>query len=947
MEKFLLLIDGSSLLTTQFFGNLPREIMFAKTDEEKAKYFHKIMQTSKGVYTNAVFGFMRSLMKICRDQKPDYIAVAWDLSRNTFRRELYPDYKAQRSKTLQPLSDQFALCQKVLNRLNIRQFMDERYEADDFCGTLARRFESEVPVRVMTKDNDYLQLVTERTQLWIMHSSQQKTDELYAKFGLKKDSTVAERCFPLNPERVQKEFGIDPESVPDFKGLKGDTSDNIKGVPGVGEDTAVALIAKYKTLDALYAAMEGLDSKGLKGLAESWKEIGINRSPIKALLKEDEQELVGRRAAFLSRQLATIKCDIDLGGLVLEDLALNINQNEAAAVFNELEFESLKPDFGTVRADESSFEYTVTDDMSEVEGMLNELLKGSLDGARHESGCVGFTVIPGENGPRGIALTFAADKQPVTVFIKAQGFITSSYIADIPVRLDDGGVILAGFDIKKQLKALSCKGFLDAFDVSLAQYLLDPLSGHYEPSAVYSAVCGGCVINREDVMDKSTLEETWQLRQEELIRQAAQESRAAFECRSVLDERLRDAGMSELFYRMEMPLVYTLHGMEQAGILARPEILKEFGDELADSIAALEQEIYDYVGEQFNINSSKQLGNILFEKLRLPHGKKTKSGYSTSAEVLEWLRPEDPVIDKILSYRKLTKLKSTYTDGLSDCIDEDGRIRTTFNQMATATGRLSSQNPNLQNIPIRTELGRKLRKVFTAPEGYVIVDADYSQIELRILAALSKDEKLTAAYRNAHDIHTATASAVFNVPYDEVTPELRSRAKAVNFGIVYGISSFGLSNDLDIPFKEAEQYINDYFETYPQIRQYLDGLVDSATRLGYAETAFGRRRPIPQLSDNNYMQRQFGERAAMNSPIQGTAADIIKLAMLRVDARLRSELPEARLLLQVHDELLVEAPEGCADRVREILAQEMQQAAQFEVSLDVSIGVGRDWYDAH
>lgn len=947
MDKYLLLIDGSSLLTTQFFGNLPTEILFAKTDEEKAKYFGKIMQTSKGVYTNAVFGFLRTLMKICKEQRPSYIAVAWDMSRNTFRREMYADYKGTRSETMLPLGEQFGLCQNVLERLGIRQFMDNYYEADDFCGTLSHKFETEVPVRILTKDNDYLQLVTDNTQLWMMHATAKKTDELYAKYHLPKDGTTADRCFPFNRERVVEEFGVEPTSIADLKGLQGDTSDNIKGVPGVGPATATALIAKYKTVEALYAAMDGLDEAGLKALAASWKDIGVSRSPIKNLLKTDENELVGKEAAFLSKKLATIKCDIDLGSLTLDDLAVNINRAEAVSIFEELEFKSLKPDFGTEEDSKSSFTYRCTSDLTEVEELAGKLTAASLDGSRHVGPHVGFAVVPAENGPAALALCI--DRED-TIVITADGFISSDYLADFLTRLDDSGVILVGFDIKAQLKNLPQKGFLDAFDASVAGYMLSPLSGAYDYASVYHTAVGGIIPSESDILGKTSLKDAWNTMNEAAAKSAALEAFAAFESYPALSEKLKDEGMDKLFYETEMPLVYTLSGMEKEGVLVRPDLLKSFGDSLMADISRLEKEIYERAGEEFNINSPKQLGVVLFEKLKLPlfpYGKKTKTGYSTSADVLEKLKIEDPIVEKILEYRQLTKLKSTYADGLFEYIDADGRIRTTFNQMVTATGRLSSTEPNLQNIPIRTELGRELRKVFVPKEGCVFVDADYSQIELRILAALSGDEKLIGAYRDARDIHTATASAVFHVPYDEVSPDLRRRAKAVNFGVVYGISSFGLSNDLDIPMKEAEQYIKDYFVTYPGIKAYLDGLVESAKATGCAVTAYGRKRPIPELSSTNFMQRQLGERMAMNSPIQGTAADVIKIAMVRVDARLRSEIPEAKLILQVHDELLVETPVQLAGKVRELLEEEMKNAAHLAVSLEVGIEQGSDWYEAH
>lgn len=943
MDDYLLLIDGSSLLTTQFFGNLPTEILFAKTEEEKEKYFYKIMQTSQGVYTNAIFGFMRTLMKIMKDQRPSHLAVAWDVSRNTFRREMYADYKGNRSETLKPLGEQFELCQNALRRMGVQQFYDERYEADDFCGTLSRKFEGEIPVRIITKDNDYLQLVTERTNLWLMHATAKKTDELYAKYKIAKDGTVADRCFPFNPERVVSEFGVEPSSIADLKGLQGDTSDNIKGVPGVGPATAVSLIAHYKTVEKLYEAMDGLDEKELKALAVSWKDIGVTRSPINNLLKIDESELVGRQAAFLSKKLATIKCDIDLGGLTLDDLGARIDSAEAQKVFDEFEFKSMKADFGTADVPESSFTYRTISEMLEAEEYVSAIINDIQDNPDKPQRTMGFALLSADGRTCGLALSGISDTaesgacakidattESDTVLILSEGFITEEYLADIVTRLDDAGVRLAGFDIKNIVKKFRCKGYMNAFDVSVAEYVINPILGDYSASKIASDELGMRGLPSGDAQ-----------------KDAAVTAYAAFRACDVLCVKLGETGMDKVFEDIEMPLVYTLAGMEREGVLLRKDELTKFGEALKVDIVRLEKEIYEEVGEEFNINSPKQLGVILFEKLGLPYGKKTKTGYSTSADILEKLSDKSPVVSKILEYRKLTKLNSTYAEGLYDYIDADGRIRTTFNQTVTATGRLSSTEPNLQNIPIRTELGRNLRKVFVAGEGNILVDADYSQIELRILAALSGDEKLIDAYRTAKDIHQATASAVFKIPYDEVTPELRRRAKAVNFGIVYGISSFGLSNDLDIPMGEAKDYIDEYFATYPGIKTFLDRMVKEAIDFGYATTAFGRRRPIPELKSENYMQRQFGERVAMNSPIQGTAADIIKLAMIRVDTRLRQELPEAKLILQVHDELLVEAPKQCEEAVRRILVEEMQHAAELGVTLEVGIESGSNWYEAH
>lgn len=932
-KGYLLLIDGSSLLTTQFFGNLPREIMFAKTDEEKAKYFHKIMQSSKGVYTNAVFGFMRTLLKVVREQRPAYLAVAWDMSRDTFRREMYPEYKANRGATLPPLGEQFGLCQDILQRIGVRQFMADRYEADDFCGTLSAKFEDEVPVRIITKDNDYLQLVSERTNLWMMHSSAEKTEELYKKYDLVHGPEIPERCFRYDPELVKKEFGILPSSVADLKGLQGDSSDNIKGVPGVGPATAVALIAKYGTVEALYDALDGLDEKELKALAVSWKDIGISRSPINNLLKTGD-ELVGKEAAFLSKKLATIKRDIDLPGLALSDLSLSIDTCELTKIFNELEIKSLKADIGEAATEKFEFTYKTTSDLNETEELIKEI---------RSSGHIGVSFACDGDILFGAAFTLSTTR---TVYVRCEAFVSPQQIISMLDTADEAGKVTCVFDLKPSLKATGGYRPKNAFDECIAQYLINPEVGSYSLAGSMEGRTAR-LADRNEAFGKQSVSEVFVNDQDKLEAQCALESRVIYDAYEGLAGTLESLKMTELFKNIEMPLIFVLDDMEKEGILVNRSELAVFGKKLGEDIGKLEKEIYRLAGEEFNINSPKQLGVILFEKMKLPHGKKTKSGYSTSAEILEQLRSEDPVIGLVLEYRKLAKLKSTYADGLDGFICADGRIRTTFNQTVTATGRLSSTQPNLQNIPIRTELGMLIRKAFIPKEGYCFVDADYSQIELRILASMSKDDKMISAYQNSEDIHRATAAAVFKVPIEEVTPTLRSRAKAVNFGIVYGISAFGLSDGLDIPIREAEKYIEDYFETYPDIRKFLDGLVEDARENGYSTTLFGRRRNIPELTSTNYMQRQFGERVAMNTPVQGTAADIIKIAMIRVNDRLRREVPDSKLVLQIHDELLVEARTEDREKVIRVLEEEMRAAADLEVSLDVSASSGYDWAEAH
>lgn len=962
-NDYLLLIDGSSLLSTQFFGSLPRQILFAKTVEEKEKFYDKILQTSDGFYTNGVFGFVKYLLKIIRELKPSHIAIAWDLSRNTFRREIYPEYKANRGETMAPLSDQFAICQEVVKALGIAQFMSGTYEADDFCGTLAEKFKLDIPVFIMTKDNDYLQLVDDKTKLWLMHSSAEKTDELYKKYGIDKHTVNApDRCFVYDRELIKKEFGIEPENVNSLKGIMGDPSDNIKGVPGVGEATARLLIGKYHTVDGLYKVIDGKDKKELDEIKKLWKEeLGINRSPLSYLLKTSDTELVGEKSARLSEELATIKTDIDITGVELSDLSTNIDFENGSKIIKALEFNSV--DISDLKNDDKTSEnknidvdnlpYSLKEAISEklisdngiqlIEKLRQkaEFMKvikkeaepkikfetsetNDMDGAlkcfegiKSSEKYVGFDI--SDEG-----LTLTSDTKEV--FIKKEMFINLDFLKENLDKLFNRckDTCFVTFSLKEKLTFLMNDYYPNLYDLSVAHYLLNPLATEHNVEAVL-----------DDYPDILSGEDT------KLV------ARAAFLSAPKLFEKIESLGMGDLYKNIEMPLVSTLYEMEERGIGINREELHKYSKELGVLIKNYEEEIYKIAGEEFNINSPKQLGVILFEKLRLPYGKKTKTGYSTSADVLERIRLEDPIVEKVLSYRQVAKLKSTYTDGLEAYIREDGRIHCKLNQLVTATGRLSSTEPNLQNIPIRMELGKKIRKAFIPKEGHVFVDADYSQIELRIMAHLSGDEELIKAYQSEEDIHRITASQVFKVPLDEVTDMQRRNAKAVNFGIIYGISSFGLGENLGISRKDAEKYINDYFKAYPKVKTYLDSLVQKGIEDGYVKTYFGRIRPIPELSSNNFMKRQFGERIAMNSPLQGTAADIIKIAMNNVNKRLKREYPDSKLLLQIHDELLIEAREEDRLAVAAILKEEMMKAADLKVKLSVEVKFGYDWYDAH
>lgn len=582
--------------------------------------------------------------------------------------------------------------------------------------------------------------------------------------------------------------------------------------------------------------------------------------------------------------------------------------------------------------------FMVVDDLNIVEEIFNTIIKKAS-----KIGSVGFKLIIEGDTVLGLSLSYGEDN---VYFIKVQNFITTQLISDLLQSLVKAGITLATCNLKPQLNYINFKGESGLFDLGIAAYLINPLKDSYEYDDLARDYLSMTIPSKKDFLGKTSLISAMEDDKKEFINYACYEGYASFLAYDKLKNLILENGMEELFYNIEMPLIFTLFDMETKGIGINRAGLKEYGDKLAITIKELEEKIYNLVGEEFNINSPKQLGIILFDKLHLPFGKKTKTGYSTSADILEKLAMEHPVVNMVLEYRQVTKLKSTYADGLATYIGSDERIHGKFHQTIAATGRLSSTEPNLQNIPIRMELGREIRKVFIPKEGYIFVDADYSQIELRVLAHMSKDERLIAAYKSEQDIHRITASEVFHTPINEVTPLQRSNAKAVNFGIVYGISSFGLGQDLNITRKEAETYINKYFETYPCVKEFLDSLVEEGKKDGYVTTLFGRRRPIPELASSNFMQRSFGERIAMNSPIQGTAADIIKIAMNRVNSRLKEANMKSSLILQVHDELLIEASMDELEEVKTILKEEMHRAADLSIPLEIDVNTGLNWYEA-
>lgn len=858
------------------------------------------MTTSQGEHTNAVLGFINIMFKILEEEKPDYLTVAFDTHHPTFRHEMFTEYKGTRKGMPEELKEQVPVMKEVLKAMNITVIEKPGFEADDVLGTLATKAANAGnQVSLVSGDRDLLQLASDRIKIRIPKTKRTGTEiEDYL------DKDVVER------------YHVTPTQFIDLKGLMGDTSDNIPGVPGIGEKTAGKLIEAYQSIENIY---EHLDEMAPGKVTNSLKE--------------------NKELAFLSKQLATIctDCDLDFN---IENAGLdNIFNEEVYLWFKKLEFKNLLSKFKTEEINHSTGiekQFKLIEDLAEADKVFEEM---------YEKGAhpVGLQMVIENNTLLGVSVCKEEDS---VYFIRCGGFITREYLDDRASKIAKEGYLLSVIGLKEQLPFLSVTEEDNVFDAAIAAYLLNPLTDTYHYDDIARDYLSLTVPSREDLLGKTPLLQAIEQKEEAFLSFACYSAFVAFRSAERLRDLMYRSEMLLLFETIEMPLIFTLYDMEIRGIRLNKEALKEYGDNLEVGILSLEKQIYEHVGESFNINSPKQLGVILFEKLRLPFGKKTKTGYSTSADILEKLQSEHPVVGMILEYRQLTKLKSTYADGLAGYIREDGRIHGRFHQTIAATGRISSTDPNLQNIPIRMELGRQIRKVFIPEENFVFLDADYSQIELRVLAHMSEDERLINAYKEAKDIHRITASEVFHTPFEEVTSAQRSSAKAVNFGIVYGISSFGLGQDLNITRKEAERYIEKYFETYPKIKAYLDRLVAEAKTEGYSATLFGRRRPIPELSSSNFMQRSFGERVAMNSPIQGTAADIIKIAMIRVNQKLKSKNMRSRLILQIHDELLVEAHKDEISEVSKIMVEEMQGAAELMVPLEAEVKEGSNWFEA-
>ena len=895
MSKKLILIDGHSILNRAFFG-IPD------------------LTNSEGIHTNAMYGFLNIMFKFIDEEKPDYITVAFDLSEPTFRHKAYEAYKGTRKPMAPELKQQVPLIKELLRTMNITVIEKAGYEADDIIGTIAKRSATAgIDVSVISGDRDLLQLAEEKIQIRIPKT--------------KKGVTEVENYYP---EDVVALYGVTPLEFIDMKALMGDTSDNIPGAPGVGPKTASAIIQKYHSVDNVLTHLDELKPpKAQKSITENAEQVKM------------------------SRFLAEININVPLD--------YNIENAEIGDFYNPASYELFKKyNFKTMlkRFDKDMTAAPKTDVLKDIVviqelGDSENIIKKACE-VINNGGNLGLSIIHEEKCIYGLGICLSEKE---TYFIIKQGFITDEYLKDAVQKLG----VLSDTNKKRQIRVFDLKEILWAFekdgnlrisqyafvDVSIASYLLKPNDENYEPEQIALQYLNITFPSKSELFGKAGVQEMLMTKLDELAEYACESAYVSLFSADLILKELENENMTELFANIEMPLVFVLYDMQKEGVRVDKEGLKSYGEVLGDRIQVLEKEIYDEAGEEFNINSPKQLGIILFEKMNMPYKKKTKSGYSTAADVLDKLAPEYPFVKKILEYRQLAKLKSTYADGLAAYISEDGRIHGKFNQTITATGRISSTEPNLQNIPIRMELGRQIRKVFIPKEGCVFLDADYSQIELRIMAHMSKDEKLIEAYNMAEDIHRITASQVFGVPFDEVTDLQRRNAKAVNFGIIYGISSFGLSQDLSISRKEASDYIEQYFKTYPKIKGYIDSMVEDAKKTGYSLTMFNRRRPIPELKSSNFMQRSFGERVAMNAPIQGTAADIIKLAMIRIYDALKKGGYKSKLLLQIHDELLVETYPDEIEDVKKIIEDGMKNAVKLSVPLEIDMKQGNNWLEAH
>ncbi|MEY8304051.1 DNA polymerase I [Anaerosalibacter bizertensis] len=884
-----MIIDGSSLLHRGFYA-LP------------------LLSTKDGIYTNGVYGFLTMFYKITEEYEPDYISVAFDKKAPTFRHLEYDLYKANRQKSPNELSLQFPILKEVLSAMNINQIEIEGYEADDIAGTIAKFGEEKgLEVILVTGDRDYLQLASEKSKVLVT----------------KKGITELE---VFDNKIIMDKYGIKPEQFIDLKGLMGDQSDNIPGVPGIGEKTGLKLIKEFGSMENIYENIEKVSGK-----------------------KRKESLIEYRQQAFMSKKLGEIVTNVPIELDMEKFIVKEPNWEKLKELYEKLEFKSLldKIPRDKIKDSREEFksEFVLVNNNKEFNNIINNIKKDKK---------FGFKIIYSGPNPLkdeiiGICIK---PKESSSYYINCENNnILDSFKDSFKEIFESEDIEKIGHNIKDDIIGLFR---LDinisdiSFDSMIGQYLINPSQTDYSIHELAKEYFDIFIESEEELLGKGKNKKTFKsLELEKRVEYFSKILDLTFMLENQIKGIVKSQGMEKLYYDIELPLIEVLASMEYLGFKIDMDIINELGKEFDDKINNLTIEIYDLAGREFNVNSPKQLGEVLFDDLDLPVIKKTKTGYSTNAEVLDKLKDKHPIIDKILKYRQIVKLKSTYIDGLIDLVDDEtNRIHSSFNQTVTNTGRISSTEPNLQNIPVKTEEGRKIRKAFVSEnENYVLVDGDYSQIELRVLAHISDDPKLKEAFYHNEDIHTKTASEVFEVEKEEVTPLMRSRAKAVNFGIVYGISDYGLSRDLDISRKEAKKYIDNYLKNYEKVKEYMDNIIEVGKRDGYVETILNRRRYLPELKSRNYVVRSFGERVAMNTPIQGSAADIIKIAMVRVYKELKKRNMKSKLILQVHDELIIEAHEDEKEEVENILRQIMESSVELNVPLKVDIKMGESWYE--
>ncbi len=902
MEK-LVVIDGNSILNRAFYG-----IMSSK-----------MLQTADGTYTNAVYGFLAIMFKLLDDINPDYMVVAFDVKHPTKRHEMYKDYKGTRKGMPDELASQMPIIKEVLEAMNIKIIEKEGYEADDILGTLAKCSEKKgIEVTLLTGDRDSFQLASDNIIIRIPRTKAGKTE-----------------TENFDKTKILEVYGVEPKQLIEVKGLMGDTSDNIPGVPGVGEKTALNLIKEYESIDNLYKKLE-------------------NGEPVaKGKLKENLEN--NKDLAILSRELGRIDVNAPIDKELSAFKIQEWNKEKVLEIFKALRFNRYIERFNLDKISEKSeeintnienlFEYKELKDEKEISKVIEDIEKSKVL-------YYYFEKIDRKNDNK---LIIKKEIKYINIFDEKENVVYNIEFTENTFKklFESKEILKCSYKIKEDyilLKELGLNPQNMMFDTEIAMYILNSTSNLYsieELARQYLEIDISDYIKQEPEEQQTSLFDTIEESTPKANYTCALYAYVIGKTKQRLIDDLVKIESLELFNEIEMPIAEVLAEMQYVGIYVDEKEIVKFGENLKKHIEELTIDIYNLAGEEFNINSTKQLGVILFEKLNLTPSKKTKSGYSTDVEALEKIKDSHPIIDKILEYRQLVKLNSTYVEGMIPYINmQTGRIHTFFHQTVTATGRLSSTDPNLQNIPTRTELGKKLRKVFKAEDGKIFVDADYSQVELRILAHMAKDETMIEAFNSDADIHTISASQVFKVPVEEVSKQLRSKAKAVNFGIVYGISEFGLAEQIDINRKEAKQYIEQYLETYHGIRDYMKDIVEETKQKGYVSTLFGRRRYIQELNSKNYMVRKFGDRAAMNTPIQGTAADIMKIAMIKVYNELKNRNLKSKIVLQIHDELLIETLLEEKEEVKEILKTSMESAAKLSVPLKVEVEEGKNWYQA-